>query len=127
MVSAALQDAILLVGDIRFDRDAQTLMFRASRYMHEQKSSKRVSCGVQFNNVLSLTSKNIDRSDPKAFLVLLSIVYGGGKKNLDGDVKLVFSGGGEMRLKVEYVEARLVDYLQERDTDKLPLHPQTNL
>ncbi len=126
VISAALQDAILTVGDIKFNKQAQTLMFKASRFMHEKVKGKRVNTGVQFNNVLSLSAKSIDRSDPQAYLVLLSVNYVENKKEKNGEVHLIFSGGGEMRLHVDYLEARLVDYLQERDTDKLPLHPTMN-
>ena len=121
VISAATQDAILRVGDMKFDKTARTLVFRASRFMHEKNQSKRVQTGVQFNHVLSLSAKNIDRSDPEAYMVLLSMECVG-----DEEVHLVFSGGGEMRLKIEYIEARLVDYAQERGTDKLPLHPEAS-
>lgn len=126
VISASMQDAILQVGDLKFDKQAQTLTLRASRFMHEGEKNKRVTTGMQFNNVLSLSAKNIDRSDPQAFLVLLSISCIGETKNTESEVHLVFSGGGEMRLNVDYIEVRLVDYAKERGTDKLPLHPETN-
>ena len=126
VISAALQDAILRVGDIGFDKAAQTLTLRASRFMHEGENAKRVQTGVQFNNVVSLSAKNIDRTDPQAYIVLLSIGHVDAGKNKNQEVRLIFAGGGEMCLQVEYIEVRLVDYLNERDTKKRPLHPNLN-
>lgn len=136
IISAALQDAILQVGDIRFDKNAHTLTLRASRYMHEQgtqeqntreqgtkKTGKRIQCGVQFHNILSVQAKGIERADPKAYIVLLSVEYEEGKTPPGGELCLRFAGGGELRLQAEYIELHLVDYLQTRDTDKQPLHP----
>ncbi|PHR57952.1 MAG: hypothetical protein COA43_11285 [Robiginitomaculum sp.] len=126
IISAALQDAILQVGDIRFDKNAHTLTLRASRYMHEQGSEqtgKRIQCGVQFHNILSVQAKDIVRADPKAYIVLLSIEYEEDKTPPGGELCLRFAGGGELRLQAEYIELHLVDYLQTRDTDKQPLHP----
>lgn len=123
VLSAALQDAIAKVGDIRFDAQARTFVVRTSRFMHEKKSAKRVQSGVQFENILSVQGKDIDRSDPQAYLVLLSIDFTADKTPPGGEICLKFAGGGEVRLQAEYIEVRLVDYLQERDTDKHPLHP----
>ncbi len=127
VISAALQDAIIQIGDIGFDKSAQTLTLRANRFMHENKNAKRVQTGVQFNNVMSLSTKNIDRIDPQAYIVLLSIGHIDAGKNKNQDIHLIFAGGGEMRLQVEYIEVRLVDYLDERDTNKRPLHPDLNI
>lgn len=123
VISAALQDAIAKVGEIRFDAQAHTLVLRTSRFMHETDNAKRVQSGVQFDNILSVQGKDIDRSDPLAYLVLLSIDFTADKTVPAGEICLKFAGGGELRLQAEYIEVRLVDYLQERDTDKLPLHP----
>ena len=126
VLSAALQDAIMTVGGIHFDTHAKTMTFSTSRFMHEQSDGKRVRSGLQFNNILSVKAKMIDRSDPKAFLVLLSIGFEPSKTPPGGDIVMVFAGGGELRLEAEYIEARLVDYLQERTTSKMPLHPMSD-
>ena len=75
VISAALQDAIVRVDGIRFDADAQTLTLNASRYRHELGEGKRVRAGLRLNNILSLQAKGIERSDPEAYLVLLSVGF----------------------------------------------------
>jgi hypothetical protein len=126
ILSAVLQDAILRVGDIHFNRDAATLTITASRFMNEHKNGaagQRIKTGLRFNNVLYLRAKAIDRSNPDAFIVLLSIEYSVDKKKPSGEVTLVFAGGGELKLKTELLEARLVDFSEPRTTDSQPLHP----
>lgn len=123
VISAALQDAIMKVGSMRFDASAQTFTLIISRYMHEKEGGLRVKSGLQFNNVLAVKVKGIDRSDPDAYLVLLSITFRPESEEPSGDIVMTFAGGGEACLKAEFIEVRLVDYPHQRTTDKTPLHP----
>ena len=123
VLSAAMQDAIVRVDGVHFDKMAQTLTLNMSRYCHDLGDGKRVKSGLLLNNVLSLRGKGIDRSDPEAYLVLLSMSFQVGSKPPTGDLTLVFAGGGELLAKVDYIEARLVDYLGARTTQSLPIHP----
>ena len=123
VISAALQDAIVRVGGIRFDAPAQTLTLIASRYRHELGEGKRVRAGLRLNNILSMQAKGIDRSDPEAFLVLLSITFEAGENAPEGIISLIFAGGGELRARADFTEVRLVDYLETRATQSRPIHP----
>ncbi len=123
VISAALQDAILRVEDIRVDAKAQVFGLSVSRFTREDGKGGRVKSTLQFNNILSVQAKGIERADPKAFMVLLSVAFDKDKNPPGGVISLIFAGGGELRLRAEYIEARLMDYEQKRGTDKLPLHP----
>jgi hypothetical protein len=123
IVSAVLQDAIIRVGDIRLNLNAQTLTLVVSRFMHESDKSKRVKSGLRFHNILSMKAKGIDRTDPNAFLVMLSVEFVSDKKKPGGEVVLVFAGGGELRARAEYLETILIDYSNARETKSQPLHP----
>lgn len=123
VVSAVLQDAIVRVGDIRLDLSAQTLTLVLSRFMHESDKTKRVKTGLRFHNILSMKAKGIDRTDPNAFLVLLSTEYAADEKDPGGEVVLIFAGGGELRARAEYLETILFDYSEMRETKIQPLHP----
>ena len=123
IVSAVLQDAIVRVGDIRLDLSGQTLTLVVNRYMHESDKSKRVKAGLRFHNILSMKAKGINRADPDAFLVLLSVEFLTDKKGPSGDLVLVFAGGGELRARAEYLETMLVDYSNVRETKSEPIHP----
>ena len=123
VISAALQDAIVRVGDIHFDRDGRSMVMIASRYCHETDVPTRIKAGLGLHNVLSAKMKGINRSDPDAFLVLLSIAFTPADEPPGGDITLIFAGGGEIRIETECLEVRLVDIQNERATKNIPLHP----
>ena len=126
IISAITQDAIIRVGDIKFDKSAQTLTMILSRFKQEKKQAKkgeRIRAGLRFNNVLSLKSQGIDRTDPEAYTVLLSVDFKAGKPKPTGEVSLVFSGGGQIKADVELLEVLMVDYANPRETSSVPLHP----
>jgi len=123
VVSAALQDAIVRVGDIYYDRSGRSLVIITSRYCHETDTPSRIKSGLGLHNVLSVQMKSIDRSDPDAFLVLLSMQFQEAQKPPGGEIRLVFAGGGEIRVACECLEVRLIDIQAARTTKSIPLHP----
>ena len=123
VLSAALQDAIIRVGDIHFDRDGRSLVLITSRYCHETDVPTRVKSGLGLHNVLSVKMKGINRADPDAFLVLLSVDFTPSDEPPGGEINLIFAGGGEISIAAECLEARLVDIQNERPTKSVPLHP----
>ena len=129
IISVVTQDAIARVGDMKFNKSAATLTLVLSRFKQESKngnSGERVRSGLRFNNVLSLQSQGIDRTDPGAYAVLLSIEFTASKPKPTGEITLMFSGGGQLKANVEYIEAHLVDYADARETTSLPMHPITD-
>jgi len=123
VISAALQDAIARVSDIKFNKRAATLSLITSRFMRENDGAKRVLSTLYFNNILALRSRGILRQDPDAFMVLLAIEYEAEKGGSSGTIKLLFAGGGELCADAEYIEARLIDTALPRPTKREPLHP----
>ncbi len=123
IISAGLQDAIVRVGDIYFDRKGQSLVIITNRYSHETQAPGRLKSGLGLHNILSVKMKGIDRSDPDAFLVLLSIEFVAASNPPGGEVRLVFAGGGEISADTECLEVRLIDIQAARTTKSIPLHP----
>ncbi len=123
VLSAALQDAIVRVGDIHFDTSGNSMVLIASRYCHETEEPTRIKAGLGLHNVLSAKMKGINRADPDAFLVLLSINYVPSDEPPGGVINLIFAGGGEISLEAECLEVRIVDIQNERPTKSIPLHP----
>lgn len=123
ILSAALQDAIVRVGDIHFDRNGNSMVLIANRYCHETDKPTRIKAGLGLHNVLSAKMKGINRADPDAFLVLLSIDFTPSEAPPGGQISLIFAGGGEISLAAECLEVRLVDIQNERPTKSVPLHP----
>lgn len=123
VMSAALQDAIVRVGGITFDKDAQTLTLIASRFAHEASTGARVKTILRVHNITNVQMRGVDRSDRDAFLVLLSANFAEAQPKPLGDYNFIFAGGGEIRARAEGIEARLFDFTPARKTDKMPLHP----
>ena len=123
VLSATLQDAILRVGDIYFDKKGQSVTLLASRYCHETETPQRIKTGLGIHNILSMKSKGIERADPDAFIVLLDIAYTQGAQPPGGELRLIFAGGGELQLQTECLEARLIDIHAVRTTKSIPIHP----
>ena len=124
VLSGALQDAILRVGEIQYAAKSCALTLRLSRFRHEASGkSERVLCGLRFDSVLSVSSKGLKREDPEALAVLIALIFTPDKTKPSGVIHLVFAGGGEIRLKAECIDAVLADVSEPRPTKSVPLHP----
>jgi len=122
VIAAAVQDAILRVGEITYNMRAMSLTLRMSRFRHEEDKGARAQSGLRFDGVLNVKTRGIDRSDPEAMAVLLNLEY----EETDppgGILKLIFAGGGELHAQVEMLDVILADVTDARTTDKLPMHP----
>lgn len=124
IASSTLQDAILRVGEIQYDKKARSITFRVTRFKHESEDkTERVLSGLRIDSVLGLKSRGIDRSDPEAMAVLLAVEFQAGDTAPEGELHFTFAGGGEIRVHVECVDIMLSDMDAPRKTDKHPLHP----
>jgi len=123
IIAAAVQDAILRVGEINYDLRGRSLTLRMTRFQHESDKAARAQSGIRFDSVLGVRTRGIDRSDPEAMAVLLNVAFEEADKPA-GIVTLIFAGGGELQAEVECLDAILADVTDARDTDKLPLHPE---
>ena len=124
VISSLVQDAILRVGEIRFDKSARALSLRLSRFSHEDEAaSERTLTGLRFDGVMSVASRGIDRSDKEAMAVLMSVQFTEGKPKPSGKLSLIFAGGGEIVCDVECIVVILADVSEPRATESRPLHP----
>lgn len=128
LLSASIQDAIVKVGEIFYDRDQRSLTIRLSRFRHEDRDGKkseeaeRVLSGLQIQDILSLASKNIDRSNPKAFMVLLSLDFTPADDGTGGVLQIMFAGDGMLRLELDCLDLSLMDVSKARATTIIPSH-----
>ena len=121
VISAAMQDAVLKVGDISYEKAAKRLTIAFNRYRWEAGDGKRVRSGLQFAGVLDLQARRIRRGAPEAVLELLAMTFTPGEAP-GGVVTLSFAGGGDLRATVECVEAVLADVSQPWPTPRKPAH-----
>lgn len=121
VISAAMQDAVLKVGDIIFEPKAGRLTIAFNRYRWETGGGARVRSGLQLGGVLKLQTRKIRRGAPDAVLELLAMTFTPGEAP-GGTVSLSFAGGGDLRATVECVEAVLADVSEPWPTRRKPAH-----
>ena len=128
VISACLQDAIVLVGDFAFDRDAHRFMFLANRFRWEGSTPlaavdggfERILCGVAFDEVTAVSYRGFRRADSERLLSLLAIHPKVGDSG--GIIDLDFAAGATVRLEIGRIACRLRDVSEPYPTAWLPDH-----
>jgi len=121
VMASALQDAIVAVKTLRFDKGGRYFELQASRYLHEASAPMRVYAGLRIDGVSAARVRGIDRTKPESFAVLLNLTFEAGEAP-GGKLNLVFAGGGEIALEIEVIEMRLVDVGEPRAVKATPDH-----
>ena len=114
VISAHVQDADVRVADIVWRQGEKRLVVGMNRLDWEQTmtggaSPRRLISALRFDRVLSCKSRNIDlEAAPEVALELLGVEFHPTDPP-GGDVVLLFSHGGALRLDVECLECELAD------------------
>jgi hypothetical protein len=130
IISAQMQDAVLTVGNISYLPRQQKVSIVANRFdwedaqMRSAPPYRRRLTGLQFARVKSLRSRKINQDSKGAVLMLLSIGFEPHEAP-EGDIVLSFAGGGDLRLEVECIEAKLEDLGPQWETARKPVHDMT--
>lgn len=125
VVSACLQDALIPLNEMRYLPQERRFIMVANRFRWERAAKptqdaasgadasfesdddfgnqQRTNAGICIDRVLSVRSRNIDRSRPGDFLSVLSV-------RLDGSrLSFLFAGGGVIQVEVEGLALYLSD------------------
>jgi hypothetical protein len=123
VIAAALQDAVAKIGDIQYEAAARRLTIGFNRFRWEAgaRSRQRVRSGVQFGGVLRVRARKLRRDAPNAVVELLTLTFDPGEAP-GGVITLAFSGGGDLRLDVECVDAVLSDVSGPWPARRAPEH-----
>jgi hypothetical protein len=123
VISAALQDAIGKIGDIRFEPAGRRLTLAVNRFRWEAdgRRAERVRTALQFGGVLSVQARKLRRDAPDAVVELLAIAFEPGDPP-GGVITLTFAGGGDLKLEVECVDAALADVSAPWPARRAPAH-----
>lgn len=128
IVSAHVQDAVIRVGDIRWDKSARRVLLEMNRFAWEspvksifnQRFERRRSV-LHFEGVNALRASGISREKADEVLVLLSIRFAPDDAPA-GTIDLIFAGDHALRLEVDCVEARLTDLGAAWEAGSKPAH-----
>ena len=127
IVSAHLQDAIATVSDIANLKKNKIFLLQLNRFMWEDvekgvfRKNKRIRTILKFENVIKVSSKNINQSNKDIFLDFLAL-----ETNLMPDnnyeMKIVFAGDSIVKVISEVIEVTLDDQGEAWDTKNMPKH-----
>ncbi|WP_374330724.1 DUF2948 family protein [Aestuariivirga sp.] len=123
IVSAQMQDAVLLAGDMRYDPKRRQFVIIANRFAWDDPvTPQRRRTGLHFDRVLAVKTLNMSHLEKDEVLSLLSVTFA----ELDapaGEVLLSFSEGATIRLTVECLECQLSDLGPAWAAVAVPSHP----
>jgi Protein of unknown function (DUF2948) len=113
IISARLQDAVAPLKELVYLPRKRRFAALLNRFKWEdgrKDANLRVRSVLHFDGVLSARSKGLKRGAPDAVVSLLAIRFTPkGGEDPGGEIELVFSGGGAMKLTVECIDAGLTD------------------
>jgi hypothetical protein len=113
VVSAHLQDAVMKAADIFWRPAEKRVVIALNRFDWEGAQAdkpeyRRRRAALRFERVLSCKCRALNPVGKGDVLNLLAVEYTGTELP-SGNVSLIFSGGGELRLEVECLEVELAD------------------
>jgi hypothetical protein len=127
VISAHLQDAVVVTSDIRYLKRERRFALILNRFVwetalsgHSQRFERRRT-GLHFEGVTSVKSHRLIQNADDAVASLMAISFKKGDPP-GGTVEIDFSGGGVIRLEVEYLEAWLRDLGPAWSTENQPSH-----
>lgn len=121
VVAAALQDAVLRIGDIRYEAKRRRLTVTVNRYRWEGSQSERVRAALQLGSVQSVQARRLRRGARDAVVELLTVGFESGDAP-GGLMTFTFAGGGDLRATVECIDAVLADISAPWPTPRIPGH-----
>ncbi len=123
VISAALQDAIIRVGDVRWEPSARQLTVELCRFCWEcaEPEGKRVRAGLQIGGALRAKARDLPQDVPDAMLELLALEFVAGEAP-GGQLLLRFAGGGDLCVEVECIDAALADLSPAWAARRKPRH-----
>ncbi len=121
IISAALQDAVAQVGDISYEARTRRLTILFNRFRWESGARQRVRSALQIGGVLDMQARKIRREVSDAVVELLAIGFEPGEAPA-GTLTLSFAGGGDLRVRIECIDAILADVSEPWPTPRTPRH-----
>ena len=127
VISAYLQDSVLIVKDIAFLKQNRTFVMMVNRFMWEDaekgvfRQNKRIRCAVKFEEVIKVECKNINQKNKNKPLECLAIkcssIFDETYK-----IKIFFAGNSVITVTLEAIEVALHDLGKPWHVKHIPIH-----
>lgn len=131
VISSLAQDAVFPITEMRWQSGRHRFALLLNRFRWEGSDTakargrayERVQSLLVIDNVLSVSSQGVDRSDRDVILSLLEVSFEPAKDGA-GHVLLTLAGDGVLRLSVEALEVSLRDVTRpyQAPSGKVPGH-----
>jgi len=131
VISSLTQDAVFPITEMQWQPGQHRFALLLNRFRWEDSDAaeargrayERVQSLLVVNNVLSVSSQGVDRSDRDVILSLLELSFDPGEDGA-GHVLLTLAGDGVLRLTVEALEVSLRDVTRpyQAPSGKAPGH-----
>jgi hypothetical protein len=128
--SALIQDAIFPITEMTWQAKQRRFGLLLNRFRWEegargQAAPERVQSILVVDNVMSVASQGVNRSERDMILSVLSATFEAGNDGA-GDIVLTLAGDGAIRLSVEAIEMTLKDVTRpyKAPSKKAPKHPE---
>ena len=127
IISAYLQDSILIVKDIVFLKQNRTFIMIVNRFMWEDvekgvfRQNKRIRCAVKFEEVIKVECKNINQKNKNKPLECLAIKCSS-IFNETYKIKIFFAGDSIITIISEVIEVALHDLGKPWNVKHIPIH-----
>ena len=127
VISAYLQDSVLVVKDMVFLKQNRTFVMIVNRFMWEDvekgvfRKNKRIRCAVKFDEVIKVESKNINQKNKNRPLECLAIKC---SSIFDETyrIKIFFAGDSIITIISEVIEVAMHDLGKPWDVKHIPRH-----
>ena len=127
VISAYLQDSVLVVKDMVFLKQNRAFIMIVNRFMWEDvekgvfRKNKRIRCAVKFEEVIKVESKNINQKNKNRPLECLAIkcssIFDETYK-----IKIFFAGDSVITIISEVIEVAMHDLGKPWDVKHVPIH-----
>ena len=127
IISAYLQDSILIVKDIVFLKQNRIFIMIVNRFMWEDiekgvfRQNKRIRCAVKFEEVIKVKSKNINQKNKNKPLECLAIKCSSIFEETY-KIKIFFAGNSIITIISEVIEVALQDLDKPWNVKHIPIH-----
>ena len=127
MISAYLQDSIIIVKDIVFLKESRIFIMIVNRFMWEDvekgvfRQNKRIRCAVKFEEVIKVESKNINQKNKNKPLECLAIKCSSIFEETY-KIKIFFAGNSIITIISEVIEVALHDLGKPWNVKHIPIH-----
>ena len=127
VISAYLQDSIVIVRDIVFLKKNMTFVMIVNRFMWEDvekgvfRQNKRIRCAVKFEDVLKVKSKNINQKNKNKALEYLAIKFSS-TRNEACEIKIFFAGDSIITIISEAIVVFMHDLGKPWNVKYIPIH-----